>query len=52
MEARALYTELIPRLRSIELAGPPAYMETLFVGGPKHLPVRYEVDERLPNETA
>jgi cytochrome P450 len=41
MEARALYTELIPRLRSIELAGEPAYMETLFVGGPKHLPVRY-----------
>ncbi|HUI48828.1 MAG TPA: cytochrome P450 [Acidimicrobiia bacterium] len=41
MEARALYAELIPRLRSIELAGEPAYMKTLFVGGPKHLPVRY-----------
>jgi len=43
MEARALYAELIPRIRSIELAGEPAYMETLFVGGPKHLPVRYEL---------
>jgi cytochrome P450 len=43
MEARAFYTELIPRLRSIELAGEPAYMETLFVGGPKHLPIRYQV---------
>ena len=36
-----LYRELIPRLRSVELAGPPAYMQTLFVGGPKHLPIRY-----------
>jgi cytochrome P450 len=43
MEARALYKELAPRLRSIELAGEPAYMETLFVGGPKHLPIRYEL---------
>ena len=41
MEARALYDELLPRLESVELAGPPAYMETLFVGGPKHLPIRY-----------
>jgi hypothetical protein len=43
MEARALYNELLPRLRSVELAGAPAYMETLFVGGPKHLPIRYEL---------
>ena len=43
MEARALYKELMPRLRSVELAGEPAYMETLFVGGPKHLPIRYEL---------
>jgi cytochrome P450 len=43
LEARALYGELIPRLRSAELAGPPAYMQTLFVGGPKHLPIRYEL---------
>lgn len=43
MEARALYGELVPRLRSLELSGAPAYMETLFVGGPKHLPIRYEV---------
>ena len=43
MEGRALYSELIPRLRSIELAGEPAYMQTLFVGGPKRLPIRYEL---------
>jgi cytochrome P450 len=43
MEGRALYAELVPRLRSVELAGEPAYVETLFVGGPKHLPIRYEM---------
>ena len=43
MEGRALYNELIPRLQSIELAGEPSYMQTLFVGGPKHLPIRYEL---------
>ena len=43
MEARAFYEELLPRLRSIELAGEPAYMKTLFVGGPKHLPIRYQL---------
>ena len=41
MEGRAFYNELLPRLRSIELAGEPSYMQTLFVGGPKHLPIRY-----------
>jgi cytochrome P450 len=41
LEGRALYAELVPRLKSIELAGTPEYMETLFVGGPKRLPIRY-----------
>ena len=35
MELKALLTELVPRLRSIELAAAPRYMQTLFVGGPK-----------------
>lgn len=43
LEGRALYAELVPRLRSIELAGEPSYVEALFVGGPKHLPVRYDL---------
>jgi cytochrome P450 len=43
MEGRALYDELVPRLVSIEPAGEASYMQTLFVGGPKHLPVRYEL---------
>jgi len=43
LEAKAFFSELIPRLRSAELDGEPGYMETLFVGGPKHLPIRYEL---------
>ena len=43
MEGRALYNELLPRLDSIELVGDPSYMQTLFVGGPKHLPIRYSI---------
>jgi cytochrome P450 len=43
LEGKALYRELLPRLRSIEPAGEAQYMHTLFVGGPKHLPIRYEV---------
>jgi cytochrome P450 len=43
METRAFFEELIPRLRSIELAGEPELVKTLFVGGLKHLPIRAEV---------
>lgn len=43
MELKALYAELIPRLRSVELAGEPKLMKTIFVGGLKRLPIRYEV---------
>ena len=43
LEGQALYRELIPRLRSIDLAGEVSYMQTVFVGGPKHLPIRYDL---------
>jgi cytochrome P450 len=43
MELRSLFRALIPRLRKIEHAGPPASMRTLFVGGCKSLPIRYEL---------
>ena len=43
MEIKALLTELIPRLRSIELAGKPDLTHTTFVGGLKHLPISYEL---------
>jgi cytochrome P450 len=41
MEVSSFFSELVPRLKSIELAGPPEYVATIFVGGLKHLPVRY-----------
>jgi cytochrome P450 len=43
MEMRMLFEELIPRLRSVELAGEPHRSASTFVGGPKTLPIRFEV---------
>jgi cytochrome P450 len=43
MEMNSLFTELVPRLESIELAGEPELSATTFVGGLKHLPIRYSV---------
>jgi cytochrome P450 len=43
MEIRALFAELIPRLRWIGPARPPELSRAVFVGGHKHLPIRYEV---------
>ena len=34
--------ELLPRLKKIELAGEPARVESVFVGGLKRLPIRFE----------
>jgi cytochrome P450 len=43
MEMSSLYSELIPRLESIELSGEPELAATTFVGGLKHLPIRYSL---------
>nr|WP_275572098.1 cytochrome P450 [Mycolicibacterium vanbaalenii] len=43
MEISSLFTELLPRLDSIELAGRAELSATTFVGGLKHLPVRYSL---------
>jgi len=43
METRALFAELLPCLESIELAGPAEWTATTFVGGLKHLPIRYSL---------
>jgi cytochrome P450 len=43
MEVNSFFSELVPRLKSIELAGDPAYIATIFVGGLKHLPIRYSL---------
>jgi len=44
METRAFFAELLPRLESIELAGQPEWTATTFVGGLKHLPIRYSLN--------
>ncbi len=43
MEINSFFSELIPRLDSIELAGEPELSATTFVGGLKHLPIRYSL---------
>jgi cytochrome P450 len=43
IELVALFTELLPRLDTIELAGQPEWTATTFVGGIKHLPIRYKL---------
>lgn len=43
MEMRILWEELIPRLKSVELAGEPAMSEAVFVNGPKRLPIQFEM---------
>ena len=43
MEMAIFFEELLPRLKSVELAGEPRRTITNFVGGPKTLPLRYEL---------
>src|ERR1700723_1163545 len=43
MEVNSFFTELVPRLKSVELNGNPELKATTFVGGLKHLPIRYQV---------
>jgi cytochrome P450 len=40
MEITSFFTELLPRLKSVELCGDPQLTATTFVGGLKHLPIR------------
>src|SRR5260370_33669466 len=49
LEIQAIFNEMLPRLERIELAGEAEVMQTTFVGGPKHLAVRYQMRaEGLP----
>ena len=43
MEISSFFSELLPRLKSIELNGEPELIATTFVGGLKHLPIRYSL---------
>jgi cytochrome P450 len=44
LEMGILWEELLPRLKSVELAGEPRRTVANFVGGPKRLPIRYRMD--------
>lgn len=41
LEMRILLEELLPRLKSLEMTGPMKWTQSVFISGPKHLPVRY-----------
>ena len=41
MELRLMFRELAERLPDITLAGEPQYLRSNFIGGVKHMPVRY-----------
>jgi len=43
MELRTFFRELLPRLESLELAGPAEYTAATFVGAPKRIPIRYRL---------
>ena len=43
MEMRILFEELIPRLKSLSLAGVPKMTQATFVNGPKTLPIKFEM---------
>ncbi|OBG24396.1 cytochrome [Mycolicibacterium celeriflavum] len=43
MEVNSFFTELLPRLKAVESAGRAEYVATTFVGGLKHLPIRYSL---------
>jgi cytochrome P450 len=45
MEIKAFLKALLPRLESVELAGEPKWMKTIFVGGLKTLPIKYTMTE-------
>jgi len=43
IELASFFGELLDRVESLELAGTPRFVEGSFVGGVKHLPVRYRL---------
>jgi hypothetical protein len=43
MQVNCFFTELLPRLKSIECDGEPELIATTFVGRLKHPPIRYSL---------
>ena len=46
LELQVMFRQLAERLEFVELAGPVARMRSSFVGGIKHMPVRYKIRPR------
>ena len=46
LELQSMFRRLAQRLESVELAGPVQRMRSSFVGGIKHMPVRYRIRPR------
>lgn len=46
LDLKVFWRQFAERVESIELAGPPQLLHASFVGGPKHLPVRYRIRPR------
>jgi len=44
LEVELFFQELLPRLKHIELAADPEWVQAIFVGGLKSMPVRYSFD--------
>ena len=42
LEMEAFFSELLPRLKSVELNGEPSYMASNMVTGPKTMPIHFE----------
>ena len=42
LEVELFFRELLPRLQSIEMAAEPEWVQAIFVGGLKSMPVRYQ----------
>jgi cytochrome P450 len=45
IEMKALFSELIPRLESVQLAGEPEHIKAFWVTGLKSLPIQYHISD-------
>jgi cytochrome P450 len=43
MEIRIFYSQLLPRIEKLELAGEPRFLRASFVHGVKHLPIHFKL---------
>ena len=43
LEMQSLFEELVPRIRHVELAGKPRWIDAYWISSLKNLPIRYEL---------